>query len=317
MRLVRAGAALLATTVLFACGGTAPAITPATRVSPTPATTPTPSPAATPAPNTSTVPITKLLTLCPKPRAFSTLPRFASVAGAEDIDVAADRSVWVSTGSRGVIAHLSSTGAAMATYNEPSPAGVVALANGDVLFADEGDDRIDELNPSSLAVSTFLQLRPRAGQPNVEGLGVDPANALLLVPDSAEGQLLSIPLSGGQATVLATGIPLPVDAAVGPGNTIQVASSSITALLSVPAAGGPATPYKTLSLHLSSVVVSGLLVYFTAPPSKRVYAFNPATGNTAVLVTAIPNPIGLALLGNGQLVVSDATSGTLATFHAC
>lgn len=316
-RLMRAGPALLVVTVLFACGGTAPAITPASKVSPTPEATPTPSAPATPAPTTSTVPITKLLTLCPAPRAFSSLPRFASVAGAGDIDVASDGSVWVSTGSRGVIAHLSSTGAAMASYNEPSPAGVVALANGDVLFADQGADRIDELNPSTLAVSTFLQLRPRAGQPNVEGLGVDPANGMLLVPDSAEGQLLSVPLSGGDATVLATGIPQPVDAAPGPGNTIQVASSSSTALVSVPASGGAATPYKTLSFHLSSVVVRGLLIYFTAPPSKRVYAFNPATGNMAVLVTGIGNPLGLALLGNGQLVVSDATSGTLATFHSC
>ena len=216
-----------------------------------------------------------------------------------------------------MIEHLSSSGAAMASYNEPSPTGVVALSNGDVLFADQGNDRIVELNPSTLAVSSFLQLRPRAGQPNVEGLGVDPANGLLLVPDSAEGQLLTVPLTGGDAKVLATGIPQPVDAAVGPGSAIQVASSSVTALLSVPSTGGAATPYKTLALHLSSVVVSGLLVYFTAPPSKRVYAFNPATGHAAVLVTAIGNPVGLALLGNGQLVVSDAITGTLATFHAC
>jgi hypothetical protein len=316
-RPLRAGLTVLVGVALFACGGTAPAITPATRVSPTPAATPTPSAVPTAAPTTSTVPITKLLTQCPAPRPFSSLHRFASVTGAGFIDVAADASVWVSTGTRGVIEHLSSSGAAMASYNERSPAGVVALPSGDVLFADQGDDRIDELSPSTLAVSTFLQLRPRAGQPNVEGLGLDPADGLLLVPDSAEGQLLSVPLAGGSATVLATGIPQPVDAAIGPGKVIQVASSAITALLSVPAGGGRATPYTRLSLHLSSVVVRGLLVYFTAPPSKRVYAFNPATGNSVALVTAIGDPVGLALLSDGELVVSDATSGTLATFRSC
>ncbi len=317
-RLGRAGVGLLVLTVLFACGGTAPAITPATRVSPTPAATPTPSAPATPAPTTLTVPITKLLTLCPASRDFSSLQRFASVAGARDIDVASDGSVWVSTGIRGVIVHLSSAGAVMASYNEPSPAGVVALSNGAVLFADQGDDRVVELNPSTLAISTFLQLRPRAGQPNVEGLGVDAAHALLLVPDTAGGQLLSVPLAGGGATVLAAGIAQPVDAAVGPGSVIEVSSSSSSpGLLSVPQTGGGATPYKTVLLHPRAVVVRGLLVYFTAPPSNRVYAFNPATGHMAVLVTAIPNPLGLGLLGNGQLVVSDATSGTLATFHSC
>jgi hypothetical protein len=222
----------------------------------------------------------------------------------------------VSTGARGVIAHLSATGSAMATYNEPTPQGLDALASGDLLFADQSADRIDELNPSTLAVTTFLQLTPRSGQPNVEGLGVDVANGALLVPDTAQGRLLSVPLSGGQPTLLGGGIPAPVGAAVGPGDVIEIASSSITALLSMPLGGGAAKPYG-LSLHLSAVVVSGSLVYFTAPPSKRVYAFNPATGNTAVLVTAIPNPAGLALLGDGRLLVSDATTGSLAAFEAC
>jgi hypothetical protein len=316
-RIARAGVALLAGLTLFACGGSAAAITPATRVSPTPVPTPTPAPtiAATPTP-ASTVPITKLLTQCPPPRAFSSLQRFAGVSGAGDVDVAPDGSVWVSTGARGVIAHLSATGAAMASYNETTPQGLVALASGDLLFADQGADRIDELSPSTLAVTTFLQLTPRSGQPNVDGLGVDITNGVLLVPDTAQGQLLSIPLSGGQPTLLGGGVPAPVGAAGGPGNVIEIASSSITALLSMPLGGGAAKPYG-LSLHLSAVVVSGSLVYFTAPPSKRVYAFNPATGHTAVLVTAIPNPEGLALLANGELIVSDATTGTLATFHAC
>lgn len=313
---MRAGAALLVVTVLFACGGTAPAITPATKVSPTPATTPTPSPSATP--TISTVPVTQLLTKCPAPRAFSSLTRFASVASAREIDVASDGSVWVSTGSRGVIAHLSSTGAAMASYNEQSPTGVVAMPNGNVLFADQSADRVLELNTATLAISTFLQLTPHAGQPNIEGLGIDSSDALLLVPDTAQGQLELVPLAGGEAKVLATGIAQPVDAAVGPGSVIEVSSSSLVpGLLSIPQAGGAATSYKTVLLHLGAVVVSGLLIYFTAPPSKRVYAFNPATGHTAVLVTAIPDPLGLGLLGNGELVVSDATSGTLASFHAC
>jgi hypothetical protein len=320
-RPLRAGVVLLGVTVLVACGATAPSITPATRVSPTPATTPTPTPGpkalATPAATAGAVPVTKLLTKCPAPRSFASLQRFASVADAADIDVAPDGSVWVSTDTRNTITHLSASGAAMASFPVPFTTGVLALPSGMVLFGDYGDDRIDELNPTTGAVSTFLQLKPQPGQSNVTGLGLDSANGLVLVPDTAQGQLLTIPTSGGTAKVLATGIPQPVDAAVGPGAAIQVASSSITALLSVPNTGGAATPYKSLALHLSSVVVSGLLVYFTATPSKRVYAFNPATGNTAVLVTAIGNPLGLALLRNGQLVVSDAVTGTLATFHTC
>jgi hypothetical protein len=316
-RTARATLALSAGAVLFACGSSAATITPATHVSPTPIPTPTPAPtvAATPT-ATSTVPISQLLTQCPAPRSFASLQRFATVTGAHGVEVAPDGSVWVSTGSHGSIAHLSSTGAAMASYIVPTPLGLVALPSGDVLVAEQGADRVVQFDPSTLAVTTFLQLRPRAGQPNVEGLGVDTANSRLLVPDTAQGQILSVPLTGGSATVLATGVPTPVGAAPGPGNVIEIASSSITGLLTMPSTGGAAKPYG-LPLHLSAVVVSGLLVYFTAPPSLRVYAFNPATGHTAVLVTAIGDPEGLGLLSDGRLVVSDARSGTLAAFDAC
>jgi hypothetical protein len=308
----------LAGALIAACGATSTAITPATRVSPTPVPTATPSATAAPTPNpTSSVPITKLLTKCPAPRAFSSLPRFSSVSGAGSVATAPDGTVWVSAGSRGVIVHLSATGSVMVSYNEPTPGGIVVLPSGDVLFADQGADRVDELDPSTLAVSTFLQLTPRAGQPNVDGLGVDTANSLLLVPDQAQGQVLTVPLAGGSPTTLSGGIGRPIDAAVGPGGAIEIATPTNTGLMSAPAAGGAATKSNGLSLPLSAVVVKGLLVYATAPAAHRVYAYNPATGHNAVLVTAIGNPQGIALLPDGQLVVSDATTGTLATFNSC
>jgi hypothetical protein len=313
----RAVLTALTGSLLVACGATSATITPATRVSPTPMPTPTQVTAApTPVP-TSSVPITKLLTKCPARRAYSSLQRFSKVQSARDIDVAQDGSVWVSTGTRGVIAHLSSNGALLASYNEPTPAGLVTLPDGNLLFADQAADRILELNLSTLSVTTFLQLTPLAGQAGVNGLGVDITNALLLVPDSAQGQILSVPLIGGSPAPLATGIVHPVDAAVGPGSVIEVATSSTSGLLAVPSSGGAAKPYSGLPLPLSAVVVKGLLVYVTAPAAHRVYALNPATGHTAVLVTAIDNPQGLALLGDGQLLVSDASTGTLATFRTC
>jgi hypothetical protein len=299
-----------ASALIAACGASSAAITPVTRVSPTPVPTATPTPTAAPTPTpTSSVPITKLLTKCPAPRAFSSLPRFSSVSGAGSVATAPDGTVWVSAGSRGV--------SVMVSYNEPTPGGIVVLPSGDVLFADQGADRVDELDPSTLAVSTFLQLTPRAGQPNVDGLGVDTANSLLLVPDQAQGQVLTVPLAGGSPTTLSGGIGRPIDAAVGPGGAIEIATPTNTGLMSAPAAGGAATKSNGLSLPLSAVVVKGLLVYATAPAAHRVYAYNPATGHNAVLVTAIGNPQGIALLPDGQLVVSDATTGTLATFNSC
>ena len=79
------------------------------------------------------VPITQLLSVCPKTRSFSSLPVFAKLADASYLAVAADGSVWVSSESLGQVVHLSSTGAAMVTYNEHTPEGIVVLPNGHVL----------------------------------------------------------------------------------------------------------------------------------------------------------------------------------------
>jgi outer membrane protein assembly factor BamB len=312
----RAAVAALAALLLFACGGSSP-ITAVTKVSPTPVTTPTPSPSGMPTPvPTPAVPITKLLTLCKPPRQFSTLPVFAKLNGAGKIFVAADGTVWVSSVSAGVIAHFSATGAPLASYNVHTPQGVVALPNGHVLFADQGDDRVVDLDPSTLAMTTFLQLTPNSGQPGVDGLGVDPANGLLLVPDTAQGQLVSVPLAGGASTVVSSGLSQPVAAAIGPGGVIEVAAAGSNGLSAVPASGGFAKPYKGLS-QLSAMAVKFLLIYVTAPHAHQVIAFNPATGHTAVQINGIDSASGLALLASGRLIVSDAKSGTLATFASC
>ncbi len=309
--------ALTSGALLCACGAATTSITSLARVSPTPAATPTPAPTPVPtASPTSSVPITKLLTKCPATRTFASLHVFAKVTGAGSIGVAPDGSVWVSTGAHGVIAHLSASGAAMASYNEPAPEGVVALADGTVLFADQADDRIDQLDPATLAVSTFVQLTPIAGVPGLDGLGVDAANSLLIVPDTEQSQVLSVPLAGGSPTPLAIGVPHPIGAAIGPGSVIEVATGGTAGLLAVPASGGVAKPYQGLS-QLSAVVVKGLLIYVSAPAKHEIIAFNPATGHMAALVTGIGKPQGLALLSDGRLVVSDAATGTLATLASC
>ena len=309
--------ALTSSALLCACGAATTSITSLARVSPTPVATPTPAatPVPTPSP-TSSVPITKLLTKCPPPRSFSSLHVFGKVTGASGIAVAPDGSVWVSTGARGVIAHLSSSGAAMASYNEPAPEGVVALADGTILFADQAADRIDKLDPATLAVSTFLQLTPIAGVPGLDGLGEDAANSLLIVPDTEQGQVLSVPLTGGSPAPLATGLPHPVGVAVGPGGVIQVATGGASGLLAVPASGGAAKPYQGLS-QLSAVVVKGLLIYVSAPAKHEIIAFNPATGHALAIVTGIGSPQGLALLSDGRLVAADAATGTLAALTSC
>jgi streptogramin lyase len=281
----------------------------ATQISPTPAPTPSPSP-------TSSVPISQLLSVCPKRRSFSSLPVFAQLADASYLAVAADGSVWATSESLGQVVHLSSTGAAMVTYNEPTPIGIVLLPNGDVLVAEQGPDLIVELNPSTLSVTTFLQLTPDPPHPQVSGLGLNAADQLVLVPDTAQSRVLTVPITGGTPSVLISGIGTPADAAVGPGGVIEVAQAAGSGILSVPPGGGSATKYPKPS-GLLGLAVKDLLIYVTQPSSHSVIAFNPATGHTYTLITGVDRPVGLALLSDGQLLIADSTSGRLAIAPTC
>jgi hypothetical protein len=302
----------LAVAVVSACGAVDVKVTAvANQTSPTPAPTPTVSPSPT-----SSVPVSQLLSVCPKTRSFSSLPVFAQVTGAGYLAVASDGSVWVTNGSHGQVVHLSSTGAPMVTYNETTPEGVVPLPNGDVLIAEQNPDLVVELDPTTLSTTTFLQLTPNPPQPQVSGLGLDAADQLVVVPDTAQSRVLTVPVAGGTPSVLISGIGTPTDAAVGPNDAIEVSQATSNGLLSVPVGGGAVTKYPEVS-GLLGVAVKDLLMYVTYPFGHKVVAFNPATGHTYALITGIDQPVGIALLSDGQLLIADASTGTLAIAPSC
>jgi streptogramin lyase len=301
---------VLASAVVCSCGAANVNVTAvATQISPTPAPTPTPSP-------TSSVPISQLLSVCPKTRSFSSLPVFAQVPDASYIAVAADGSAWVSSKTHGQVLHLSSTGAPMVTFNASTPTGLVLLPNGDVLIAEQGPDLIVELNPSTLSVTTFLQLTPDPPRPQISGLGLNAAAQLVLVPDTAQSRVLTVPITGGTPSVLISGIGTPADAKVGPGGVIEVAQAAGSGVLTVPPGGG--NPIKFAKPQgLLGLAVKDLLIYVTQPSTHSVIALNPATGHTYTLITGIDSPVGLALSSDGQLLIADSTSGTVALAPTC
>jgi|HubBroStandDraft_4_1064222.scaffolds.fasta_scaffold13490_3 streptogramin lyase len=293
-----------------ACGASTVNVTAvANQVSPTPAPTSTPSP-------TSSVPVNQLLSVCPKTRSFSSLPVFAQVPNASDLAVAGDGSVWVSSESAGQVLHLSSTGATMVTFNEPSPTGVAVLPSGNVLIAEQSQDLIIELDPSTLAVTSFLQLTPDPPHPQISGLGLDAADQLVLVPDTAQSRVLTVPFAGGAPTVLISGIGTPDDAAVGADGAIEVSQAAGSGIISVPLSGGGSRKFATPG-GLLGLAVKDLLFYVTQPASHSVLAFNPATGHMYTLITGVNRPEGIAVTSDGQLLIADSTSGTVAIAPTC
>jgi hypothetical protein len=260
--------------------------------------------------------VSQLLSVCPKTRTFSSLPVFAEVPNASDLAVASDGSVWVTSESHGQVLHLSSTGATMVTFNEPGPTGIAVLPSGNVLIAEQGSDLIVELVPSTLAVSTFLQLTPDPPHPQVSGLGLDTTDQLVLVPDTAQSQVLTVPFAGGTPSTLISGIGTPDDAAVGTDGAIEISQAAGSGILSVPLGGGGAKKYAQPG-GLLGLAVKDLLFYVTQPASHSILAFNPATGHTYTLITGVDRPEGIAVTSDGQLLIADSSSGTIAIAPTC
>lgn len=298
-------ALLVATSAVAGCA------TQVTRVPSSPAHTATPGPSAAPSPS-----LTASLASCPPARSFSSLTAIARVSGADDLVTAADGTVWVSDASSR-LEHLSSGGAVLARLTDPrEPEGMVPLAGGKLVIAEQGPDRIVELTPATGSETTLLQLKAISGQLGVDGIGWDAAAGDVLVPDSPNGTLLAVSPASGTVTRLAGGLGRPVDAAVVPGRGFVVTAENAAGLLIVPPAGGAPTRLGAVS-DADDVVSAGGLLYVTLLGAQQVVAVDPVTGASAVLVTGAGAPQGLTLLQDGRLAVADSATGAIVTLAAC
>jgi glucose/arabinose dehydrogenase len=248
---------------------------------------------------------------------FSTLPVLARLQNADDVSVAPDGSIWTSDAT-GELEHLSTAGSLLQRIVDTrAPEGIVVRPDGSLLVAEQGPDRVVLVQPSQPSLlRTVVQLNLPAGQMGVDGIGYDPTIDAVLVPDSPNGTLLEKPVTGGTSTQLASGLGRPVGVAMVEDGSFVVTAENATGLLRIPARGGAEIPVPGVS-DADDVVMSGPLAYVTSLGSHQLLAVDLTTLRTRVLVTAVASPQGLAQLPDGKLVLTDSTTGTIATVQGC
>jgi len=267
---------------------------------------------ATPAPAVAA----DLLAACPATAPFSALRTVARVTNPDDIAVAPDGTFWV-TDAATTLTHVSASGTVLGSIDDRrAPEGVVTLASGTLLLAEQGADRVVALNPATHSESTLIQLTPRAGVDGVDGIGIDASQANVLVPDSANGTLLSVALQSGAVMRLASNLGRPVSAAITSDGAYLVAAENARGLLRVPAGGGTATPVGSIS-DADDVLVSGGIAYVTSLSAGEVSAVDVATGRARILVTGVSTPQGLARAADGTLLLADSQSGRIVSLRGC
>jgi DNA-binding beta-propeller fold protein YncE len=264
-------------------------------------------------------PAVATLDTCPAPQALDAMHPLSRLGGGPDDAVATlQGDIWISLHDSGRIVELGSGGQMLRSIPDPEgPEGIEALAGGRLLVAQQDPDRVDLLDPQTGAFTTWLQLEPAAAGEGIDGLGID--GDALLVPDSAGGRLLLVPIApddaAGSPQALAAGLGRPVSAWPMGGGRYAVAVENAPGLIEVSGAGIRADLVHQTSLD--DVVERDGILYATDLAGNRLEAIDPRSGVVRVLVSGAPDPQGLTITATGTLVLVDEDAGLVETVPSC
>jgi sugar lactone lactonase YvrE len=252
---------------------------------------------------------------CPAPVSFGSLPLFARVRKADDVMVDSSGNVWVSSPARRVVTELSPAGAVVHVFaDRQAPEGMVQLSPSTMALANQRSDQVVVFDTTTGASTLWVQLTPNGL--GVDGIGMEPG--MLLVPDSAQGNLDTVPLppfSGGPVTV-ATGLGRPVDATPVGDGTLLVSVENPPGLDRVNPTTGAVSPAANFT-STDDVVVSNGIAYVADNGGGTMSAVTLSSGTVNTLVTGVKAAQGLAMRADGTFLVTDEKSGDIRVALGC
>jgi sugar lactone lactonase YvrE len=238
----------------------------------------------------------------------------------DDVVVTASGSLWLSDRDGGRLIELSASGDVVRTIADANgPEGIVVLADGKLLVAQQIPNRLDLFDPATSSFSPWLRLGTTSSPTQgVDGIGA--RGTTVLIPDSARGRLLAV-LAGagdvaGTPVVAATGLGRPVGAVDDGAGGALVVLENTPGLVRVSLATGRVAAVAHLP-SLDDVVVHHGIVYVADLADQSLVAVDPAAGASRTLVTDAPAPQGLAVLPDGRLLLVDSTTRALVAVSSC
>jgi streptogramin lyase len=285
--------------------------------------TPTPTPgraqstppiqATTPAPTATATAIT--------PRSYTEHILLHSAWRPDDLAFDAQGRVLFSDVHNGIIGRLNSGGLVTVLLRDANgPEGIVALANGTLIFAEQYTNRIMMLAPGA---STPVALRALPGQPSsasckdgVDGIAYDPITNSIIVPDSPIGNVYRLSLDGKTLTLLASGIERPVGATVDGRGNVYIADECGGAVWRI-VLDGRTTRIGGFGMpdDVEFDPAGNLLLIDLKPSIHALIRVNLATGQRVTLASqGFIEPQGLLVDQHGNIYVSDDYADTIVEF---
>ncbi len=200
------------------------------------------------------------------------------------------------------------------------PEGLVVLADGTLIIAEQHPNRILSLAPGA---HLPVVLRNLPGTPStaqckdgVDGIAFDATTQTLIIPDSPIGKVYRMSLDGKTLTLLASGIVRPVGAAVDTQGTIYVADECGAAIWSITPAGKTT---RSGGFGMPDDVAfdqhGNILVIDLQPSIHALVRMNLTTGRREILASrGFIEPQGLVIDGHDDIFVSDDYADTIVEY---
>jgi DNA-binding beta-propeller fold protein YncE len=244
--------------------------------------------------------------------------RIVEQAGAPD-DLAFNPSgrLIFTSAVQGKISRLNADGSVALLFRDfHAPEGIVVLAHGTKIFAEQSTNRIVSLAPGATTTKVLRVLPGTLGtgcKLGVDGIALDRTTNTLIVPDSPTGAVYRMSLDGKTPTLLASGLARPVGAGVDSTGKIYVADECGGAIWTITPGGGITRMGGFGSPD--DVVAFGSTTVFLIDLATSVHALikvDLTTGTrTNIASQGFSQPQGLLVDTSGDIFVSDDSANLI------
>jgi sugar lactone lactonase YvrE len=198
-----------------------------------------------------------------------------------------------------------------------APEGIVVQADGRILVAEQGRNRIVAIDPQSHAVSPWRTFLNRTTNEGIDGIGPilparDAHGQLLpnannvIVPDSPNGVVWEVTPDGKTATLIASGMTRPAGAGIDASGHIFVADEAGVLWVLVPAR----QRFATLPTPDDVLVAKNGHIFVNTLGDNAIHELD-AQGHQVAVISRVQQPQGIALDAADNLYYTEFTGGRI------
>jgi sugar lactone lactonase YvrE len=270
---------------------------------------------------TATLMLTPSSTRGTTPQHYSSHVVLSGVGRPDDLTLDQQGRLFFSDFYNGTVSRVNADGSVTRISSGlAGPEGLVVLADGTLIIAEQHTNRILSLAPgASPTVMRKLPGTPSAAscKQGVDGIAFDGTTQTIIVPDSPTDEVYRMSLDGKTLTLLASGIVRPAGAAVDAQGTIYVADECGGALWRI------TSPGKTTRIGgfgmPDDVAIDkhgNILVIDLKPSIHALIRINPTTGKRETLASqGFIEPQGLIVDDQDDIFVSDDYANLIMEFR--